>query len=109
MSAKGEPIHRQEMSNWKLSVGVLAVLMLAVLVWTTRFKYGEMHFGSQIVDVRTNRFTDETERLTMAVWKVMAPAHARGEDREALQTLAKAFARMDEQHKKLLLSMAAGM
>jgi hypothetical protein len=62
------------MSNWKLSVGIFAVSLLAGLVWTTRFKYGEMHLGSQIIDVRTNRFTDKTERLTMAGWQVMAPA-----------------------------------
>jgi hypothetical protein len=62
------------MSNWKITVGVLLVLLLAGLVWTTRFKYGEMHHGSQIIDVRTNRYTDETERLTMAGWIVMAPA-----------------------------------
>ena len=63
----------KEMSNWKIIVGMLVVLLLAGLVWTTRFKYGEMHLGSQIVSVRTNRFTDEAERLTMAGWKVMAP------------------------------------
>jgi len=33
----------------------------------------------------------------------------RGKEREALQTLAKALARMDEQDRKLLLSMAEGM
>ena len=33
----------------------------------------------------------------------------RGKERDALQTLAKALSRMDEQDKKLLLSMAQGM
>ena len=33
----------------------------------------------------------------------------RGKERDAFQTLAKALARMDEQDKKLLLSMAQGM
>ena len=33
----------------------------------------------------------------------------RGKERNAFQTLAKALARMDEQDKKLLLSMAQGM
>jgi len=33
----------------------------------------------------------------------------RGKEREALQTLAKALARMDEQDRKLLLNMAQGM
>jgi len=34
---------------------------------------------------------------------------ARGNERDAFQTLAKALARMDEQDRKLLLSMAEGM
>jgi len=34
---------------------------------------------------------------------------SRGKEREAFQTLARALARMDEQDKKLLLSMAEGM
>jgi transcriptional regulator with XRE-family HTH domain len=34
---------------------------------------------------------------------------SRSEERDALQTLAKALARMDEQDKKLLLDMAQGM
>jgi transcriptional regulator with XRE-family HTH domain len=34
---------------------------------------------------------------------------SRGKEREAFQTLAKALSRMDEQDKKLLLSMAYGM
>jgi transcriptional regulator with XRE-family HTH domain len=33
----------------------------------------------------------------------------RGKERDAFQTLAKAFSRMDEQDRKLLLSMAQGM
>jgi len=34
---------------------------------------------------------------------------ARGKERDAFQTLARALARTDEQDKKLLLSMAEGM
>lgn len=60
--------------NWKMAIATSAVLLLAGLAWTTRFKYGEMHYGPQIIDVRTNRFTDDTERLTLAGWRAMVPA-----------------------------------
>ena len=38
-----------------------------------------------------------------------SPWGIRGKERRALQTLAKALARMDEEDRKLLLSMAEGM
>jgi hypothetical protein len=60
--------------KWKIAIGTMLLVLLAVFVWATRFKYGTMHYGPQIIDVRTNRFTDKTERLTMAGWKVMAPS-----------------------------------
>ena len=59
--------------KWKIAVGSVLLVLLAVFAWATRFKYGTMHYGPQIIDVRTNRFTGETEKLTMAGWKVMAP------------------------------------
>jgi hypothetical protein len=59
--------------KWKVAVGALLLVLLAVLAWATRFEYGTMHYGPQIIDVRTNRFTDKTEKLTMIGWKVMEP------------------------------------
>lgn len=58
----------------KIGVVTLFFVLLAILAWATRFEYGTMHYGPQIIDVRTNRFTDKTEKLTMAGWKVMEPS-----------------------------------
>lgn len=60
--------------KWTIAVGTVLLALLAGFVWATRFKYGTMHYGPQIIDIRTNRFTDKTEKLTLAGWKVMAPA-----------------------------------
>jgi len=57
-------------------------------------------------------FTDEA---SVKVPKLPKPEHgsslwgARGKERAAFRTLAKALSRMDEQDRKLLLSMAEGM
>jgi hypothetical protein len=60
--------------NWKMGFGVVLLVSLAVFAWATRFVYGTMHYGPQTLDVRTNRFTGETEKLTMAGWRAMTPA-----------------------------------
>jgi hypothetical protein len=60
--------------RWKIAVGAALITLLAGFAWAARFKYGTMHWGGLIIEVRTNRFTDETERLTMVGWKAMAPA-----------------------------------
>jgi hypothetical protein len=70
-----DPRVKQEVRvNWKTTVGAVLLVSLAAFAWATRSEYGMMHWGEQITDVRTNRFTDETERLTMAGWKAMTPA-----------------------------------
>ena len=57
-------------------------------------------------------FTDD---VSVTVLKLRQPKDdnslwgSRGKERDAFQTLAKALARMDEQDRKLLLSMAEGM
>jgi hypothetical protein len=60
--------------RWKIVVGAVLLTALAVFAWATRFKYATMHWGGLIIDVRTNRFTDKTEKLTMVGWKAMIPA-----------------------------------
>ena len=57
--------------KWRMATGIVPLVLLAILAWATRFKYETMHYGPQLIDIRTNRFTDETEKLTMAGWKEM--------------------------------------
>jgi len=55
-------------------VGIVLLMLLAGFAWATRFVYGTMHYGPQTLDVRTNRFSGETEKLSMAGWRAMTPA-----------------------------------
>jgi transcriptional regulator with XRE-family HTH domain len=54
-------------------------------------------------------FTDEKSVVKPKLPRSDDSWGRRGKEREAFQTLAKALSRMDEQDKKLLLSMAQGM
>jgi transcriptional regulator with XRE-family HTH domain len=54
-------------------------------------------------------FTDEKSVVKPKLPRSDDTWGSRGKQREAFQTLAKALSRMDEEHKKLLLSMAQGM
>jgi transcriptional regulator with XRE-family HTH domain len=54
-------------------------------------------------------FTDEKSVVKPKLPRSDDTWGSRGKQREAFQTLAKALSRMDEEDKKLLLSMAQGM
>jgi hypothetical protein len=60
----------------KMLVGIaigLAVLF-AVLVYPTQYRYDVMHVGSSMVNIRTNRFTGNVDRLVLDKgWVAMAP------------------------------------
>jgi hypothetical protein len=51
----------------------------------------------------------DTEAKWRNFWLTLTLGLSRGKERDAFQTLAKALARMDEQDRKLLVSMAEGM
>jgi transcriptional regulator with XRE-family HTH domain len=71
---------------------------------------GTLEKYASALDVPLYRFfTDEQSVVKPKLPRLDDSWGSRGKERDAFQTLAKALSRMDEQDRKLLLSLAQGM
>ena len=55
-------------SRWWWLAAVIPLLLFAIFVWPTRYRYGQWHDGGNEQEVRTDRFTGAVEVLTVYGW-----------------------------------------
>lgn len=51
-----------------VSLIVTSVALVLVFIWPTQWRYFEVRLDSVVVPIRSNRFTDQTQRLTLGGW-----------------------------------------